>query len=37
MVEKTLAILKSAKSPLVIVGKGVAYAGAHEEMKEFVD
>lgn len=28
VLEKTLALLKSAKSPLVIVGKGVAYGNA---------
>lgn len=36
-IEKTFALLKSAKSPLIIVGKGIAYGDAHEEMREFVD
>ena len=37
MAEKTLSLLKSAKSPLIIIGKGVAYADAHEEVREFVN
>ena len=36
-VDQTLNLLKTAKSPLIIVGKGVAYADAHEEMRQFVD
>ena len=35
-VEKTLSLLKNAKTPLVIVGKGVAYGDASEEMRDFV-
>jgi 2-hydroxyacyl-CoA lyase 1 len=30
-------MLRSAKSPLVIVGKGVGYAGAQDEMRAFVE
>ena len=30
-------MLKQAKSPLVIVGKGIAYGGAHDEMRAFVE
>jgi len=37
MVTSTLELLKQAKSPLVIVGKGIAYGGAHDEMRAFVD
>mgnify|MGYP000097124695 CR=1 FL=1 len=37
MVSQTLDLLKQARSPLVIVGKGIAYAGAHDEMRSFVD
>ena len=36
-VAQTFDVLKDAKSPLVIVGKGVAYADAHEEMKVFIE
>jgi len=35
-VEKTLGLLKGAKSPLVIVGKGLAYANAQDEIRSFV-
>lgn len=37
LVSASLKLLKQAKSPLVIVGKGIAYAGAHNEMREFVE
>jgi 2-hydroxyacyl-CoA lyase 1 len=37
VVSKTLQILRSAKSPLVIVGKGVAYGNAEKEMREFIE
>ena len=30
-------ILREAKNPLVIIGKGIAYGDAHEEMREFID
>lgn len=30
-------LLKEAKSPLVIVGKGIAYADAQQEMRDFVN
>ena len=33
LVQSTLDLLKRAKSPLIIVGKGIAYAGAHDEMR----
>ncbi|XP_076824716.1 2-hydroxyacyl-CoA lyase 1-like isoform X1 [Clavelina lepadiformis] len=36
-VEKACRVLQSAKRPLVVVGKGAAYAGAHEEIKELVE
>lgn len=31
------ALLKTAKKPLIIVGKGIAYGDAHLEMQEFVE
>lgn len=37
IVTSTIDLLKQAKSPLVIVGKGIAYAGAHDEMRAFVN
>ena len=37
MVTSTIDLLKQARSPLVIVGKGIAYAGAHDEMRAFVE
>ena len=37
LITSALDLLKSAKSPLVIVGKGIAYADAHDEMRQFVD
>jgi 2-hydroxyacyl-CoA lyase 1 len=33
----TLALLKSAKNPLIIVGKGIAYGRAEQEMRAFVE
>ena len=36
LLSATINLLKSAKSPLVIVGKGIAYADASEEMQRFV-
>ena len=36
-VKKAMAVLKSAKSPLIIVGKGAAYAGATEELLKLVE
>ncbi|MEX2237647.1 MAG: oxalyl-CoA decarboxylase [Dehalococcoidia bacterium] len=36
-VEAALATLKSAERPLVIVGKGAAYARAEDEVREFID
>jgi 2-hydroxyacyl-CoA lyase 1 len=36
-IQKTLALLKSAKQPLVIVGKGLAYANAQPEVRAFID
>jgi thiamine pyrophosphate-dependent acetolactate synthase large subunit-like protein len=36
-VEQTIALLRSAKSPLVIVGKGVAYGNAENEMRAFIE
>jgi 2-hydroxyacyl-CoA lyase 1 len=35
-VERALAALRSARRPLVIVGKGAAYAGAEAEVREFL-
>lgn len=37
MVDETLNLLKNAKSPLVIVGKGVAYGDAEKEMRAFIE
>ena len=37
MVESTLSLLKNAKSPLVIVGKGIAYGDAEKEMRTFIE
>jgi len=37
LLNATLNLLKSAKSPLVIVGKGIAYGGASNEMQRFVE
>lgn len=34
-IDQTLTLLKNAKSPLIIVGKGVAYADAQEEFRAF--
>src|SRR3972149_721881 len=36
-VEAALAALRSAERPLVIVGKGVAYARAEDELREFIE
>jgi 2-hydroxyacyl-CoA lyase 1 len=36
-IDATLATLKSAESPLVIVGKGMAWARAEDEVREFIE
>ena len=36
LVTQTIDLLKGAKNPLVIVGKGIAYADAHDEIRSFV-
>lgn len=36
-IEAALAALKSAERPLVIVGKGAAYARAEEEVRDFIE
>ena len=36
-IERALDVLRSAKRPLVIVGKGAAYARAEDEVREFID
>ena len=36
-IEAALAALKSAEKPLVIVGKGMAYARAEDEVREFIE
>jgi len=36
-VENALELLKSAERPLVIVGKGAAYARAEDEVREFIE
>ncbi|MFO1109128.1 MAG: oxalyl-CoA decarboxylase [Bradyrhizobium sp.] len=36
-VKRALDVLKSAKRPLIILGKGAAYAQADEEIKDFVE
>ncbi|MCJ8144811.1 oxalyl-CoA decarboxylase [Ancylobacter sp. A5.8] len=36
-VKRALDVLKSAKKPLIILGKGAAYAQADEEIREFVE
>jgi thiamine pyrophosphate-dependent acetolactate synthase large subunit-like protein len=36
-VELALLALKTAKRPLIILGKGAAYGQAHEECKAFVE
>jgi 2-hydroxyacyl-CoA lyase 1 len=36
-VERAVAALKSAERPLVIVGKGAAYARAEDEVREFIE
>ena len=35
-IKRALDVLKSAKKPLIILGKGAAYAQADEEIKAFV-
>ena len=37
LLSATLSLLKTAKNPLVIVGKGIAYADASGEMQQFVE
>jgi 2-hydroxyacyl-CoA lyase 1 len=37
LVKKALAALKSASNPLVIVGKGAAWARAEEQVRRFID
>ncbi|GLK82108.1 oxalyl-CoA decarboxylase [Ancylobacter defluvii] len=36
-VERALEVLKSAKKPLIILGKGAAYAQADETIREFIE
>ena len=36
-IDAALAALRSAKRPLVIVGKGAAYSGASDEVREFIE
>ncbi|KAL1924694.1 uncharacterized protein VTP21DRAFT_4348 [Calcarisporiella thermophila] len=36
-VENAARLLKTAKSPIIIIGKGAAYARAEEELRRFVD
>ncbi len=36
-VDRAMDVLKSAKKPLVILGKGAAYARAEKEVKEFIE
>ncbi len=36
-IDKAVAALKSAKRPLVIIGKGAAYARAENEVREFIE
>lgn len=36
-VEQALAVLRSAERPLVIVGKGAAYARAEQEVRDFIE
>ena len=37
LITSTIDLLKGAKNPLVIVGKGIAYADANDEMRQFVE
>lgn len=36
-IENAISVLSKAKRPLVIVGKGAAYAKAEKEVREFID
>jgi 2-hydroxyacyl-CoA lyase 1 len=36
-IDAALAALKTAERPLVVVGKGAAYAGASDEVREFIE
>lgn len=36
-IAKAFTVLKNAKNPLIIVGKGITYAGAEEEIKTFIE
>jgi 2-hydroxyacyl-CoA lyase 1 len=36
-ITRTLALLRQAKAPLVIAGKGLAYGNAMEEMRAFIE
>ena len=36
-IAKALELLRTAKNPLVIIGKGAAYSGASQEMTEFIN
>jgi oxalyl-CoA decarboxylase len=36
-IDRALDVLKAAKKPLIILGKGAAYARAEEEVREFVE
>lgn len=35
--ERAVALIKSAKAPLVLIGKGAAYAHAEQQIKAFID
>jgi 2-hydroxyacyl-CoA lyase 1 len=37
LLQKTLDLLRTAKNPLIIVGKGVAYGNAEKEMRAFIE
>lgn len=37
LLNATLSLLKQAKTPLVIVGKGIAYGQAESEMRAFIE
>lgn len=36
-ITKTIEVLRQAKSPLVIIGKGVAYGDASDEARKFLE
>jgi 2-hydroxyacyl-CoA lyase 1 len=35
-IQKAINLIKSAKSPLVIIGKGAAYSRAEREIRQFI-